>query len=85
MKSHLSKLVLSLALLSSGAAIAGAECTDEPREKWIPRQEMQKKILDRFKIDDSCYEIYGRDADNRKVEIYFNPVTGEVVKQETDS
>lgn len=72
-------------------AFAGADCTDEPREKWMSEHEMQKKILDmgytieRFKIDDTCYEIYGRTAENRKVEAYFNPVTGEVVKQEIDS
>jgi hypothetical protein len=29
----------------------------------------------------NCYEIYGWDDQKRKVEIYFNPVTGDKVKE----
>lgn len=91
MKKQAAVTVLALSLLTPLAALAGAECTDEPREKWMSEHDMQKKILDmgytidRFKIDDTCYEIYGRTADNRKVEAYFNPVNGKVVKQEIES
>ena len=35
----------------------------------------------KFKVTDgNCYEIYGKDRDGKKVEIYFNPVDGSVVK-----
>jgi hypothetical protein len=52
---------------------------------------MKQKIADMgYKIkefkttDGSCYEIYGWDRQERRVEIYFNPVNGEIVKQEID-
>ena len=28
----------------------------------------------------NCYEIYGKDSAGKNIEIYFNPVTGEVVE-----
>ncbi len=74
----------------TGVAFAGADCSDEPKEKWMPRADIQAKILaygytiDRFKVDGNCYEIYGRNKEDRKVEVYFNPVTAEVVKEEIE-
>ncbi|MDH3694169.1 MAG: PepSY domain-containing protein [Gammaproteobacteria bacterium] len=88
------QIVLPVVIAGSmfaGIAMAGPECTDQSQENWIPVADMQKKLLedgfviDRFKIDDTCYEIYGRNAKNEKVEIYFNPVNGEIVKQEIES
>lgn len=32
----------------------------------------------------SCYELYGYDAENKRVEIYFNPVDMSKVKEEKD-
>ena len=32
-----------------------------------------------FKATESCYEIYGSDRNNKLVEVYFNPVTGDIV------
>jgi hypothetical protein len=29
----------------------------------------------------NCYEIYGRNSEGKRVEIYFEPVTGSVVRQ----
>jgi hypothetical protein len=31
-----------------------------------------------------CYEIYGYDSEKHRVEIYFNPVSGDIVKKEID-
>jgi hypothetical protein len=33
-----------------------------------------------FKVSGSCYEIYGYTKDGQKAEVYFNPVTGDIVK-----
>lgn len=90
MKTAIKLSLATLILAVSGNVLASADCTSEPREKWMSHAEMQQKILDmgytidRFKIDDSCYEIYGRDSANRKVEVYFNPVNGKVVKEEIE-
>ena len=32
------------------------------------------------KTSGNCYEIYGKDAQGKRVEVYFNPVTGDPIK-----
>ena len=74
------------ALLSFGAA-AGPKCTDAPKSKWMPEQQMKDRILkdgytiDKFKVSGSCYEIYGQDKAGKDVEIYFDPTDGRIVKR----
>lgn len=78
-----------LAILSlSQASLAGPECTKEPKDKWQNQEEFQKaRVAEGFKIkkfkvtDGNCYEIYGWDKDGNKVEIYYNPITAEIVKK----
>jgi hypothetical protein len=60
--------------------------------KWQDQVAFQKSLKDKgFKIkefkvtDGNCYEIYGWNKEGKKVEIYFNPVTAAVVKEEIDS
>lgn len=75
------------AVLLTGAALAAPECTTEPREKWMPEKDMKARIVaqgytvKRFLVSGNCYEIYGKNKEGRNVEIYFNPVTGVIVKQ----
>ena len=86
------KHLLSIALVASVFStnvLAGPEC-NEPQETWLPAADMQKKILemgysiDLFKVTKgNCYEIYGKKADGQKVEVYFNPASGEVLKEKT--
>lgn len=80
----------------ASTAVAGAKCPKQPKEKWMHVLDMQKKIVNeygfaikKFKTDGQCYEIYGwglNDAKDKfvKVEVYFNPVSGEIVKKEID-
>ena len=79
-------------LVSSTAVMAGPKCTTEPKAKWQDQVAFQKSLTDKgFKIkefkvtDGTCYEIYGCNKEGKKVEIYFNPVTAAVVKEEIDS
>ena len=83
--------VASAALLFAGAAFAGPQCTDAPQSDWMSQDTMKQNLADqgytikKFKVTSgNCYEIYGMDKDGVKVEIYFNPVNGEVVKEERD-
>ena len=81
-------------LLASSMATAGPECTVQPESKWMGMYDMQKKIINDygftiklFKIDDSCYEIYGWEEKKGhvdKIEVYFNPVNGDIVKKVID-
>ena len=88
-------LTATALLLASGLASAGADCPKAPQSQWLPVLEMQKKIVNeygfaikRFVTDGNCYEIYGWGLNDRKdkfveIEVYFNPVTGEIVKKKT--
>ncbi len=76
-------------LLSSSFAFAAADCVKHPKEEWISEADMKKKIeaqgykIKKFKVDGNCYEIYGWDKAGKKVEIYFDTKSGDVVKSET--
>ena len=88
-------IVLSITLFSS-TLYAGADCPEAPKSEWMSKFSMQKKIINeygfaikKFKIDGDCYEIYGWEVDKngketQKIEVYFNPVNGEIVKKEVD-
>jgi hypothetical protein len=77
--------ILTLALIS-GTAHAKKNCTDEPAEKWMSVEEFKKQKeaegyqIRKFKQPGTCYEIYGKDKSGKKVEVYFNPVDGSVIK-----
>jgi hypothetical protein len=78
--------ILSLTLLSTGA-LAGPKCDSGPQDKWLTEAAMKAKAvamgysINVFKkTSGNCYEIYGKDAAGKRVEVYFNPVTGDPVK-----
>lgn len=89
MKTLLMGSLVALAL--SSQVYAGPKCTDGDQTNWTPADQMQQQIKDdgykikRFKVSKGgCYEIYGWNNEGRKAEVYFNPVTGDVVKAEID-
>jgi hypothetical protein len=82
---------ITAAVLVSTSALAGPTCTDGNKDNWIPEDTFQKNLVEQgYKIkkfkttSGGCYEIYGHNAEGQKVEIYFNPVNGDIVKQEID-
>ena len=70
------------------AAFAGANCKANPKAEWMSETDAKAKLvaqgykIDKFKIDGNCYEIYGSNKDGKKVEIYFDTRTLDVVKAE---
>ncbi len=77
----------ALGLLAvAGAAAASPTCTTEPKTKWLSEAQMKAKVAQLgyqvkvFKVTGSCYEIYGHSKDGKKVEVYFNPVDGSIVR-----
>ena len=74
------------ALASVGASAQHAErCEPIPKDQWKPQAELERKLTDmgwkisRVKITNGCYEVYGRDEKNGKVEVFFHPKTFERV------
>lgn len=79
---------LLLLTLFSGQVLASAECPYYPKEEWASEATLKQTLADKgytikkFKIDGNCYEIYGRNKRGKKVEIYFDVKTLEIVKAE---
>lgn len=84
--------VLCTALAASLGACTGSgpSCTTESQSAWMSQADMKSQIakqgykIKEFKISGTCYEIYGWDREGRKVEVYFNPVNGEIFKSEVE-
>lgn len=81
-------LILGLLVFTATtSAYAKKNCTDEPKEKWMSETDFKKKAeaegykISKFKQPGTCYEIYGTNKEGKKVEIYFNPVDGSIVKE----
>jgi hypothetical protein len=80
-------LALAAALGGSGAARAQhlEKCEPIAKEEWKPQAELERKLanqgwkISRVKITNGCYEVYGRDEKNNKVETFFHPKTFDVV------
>lgn len=80
--------VFGVLMTAASGAYAGPTCTSTPSSRWLSEAEMKEQIsasgyvIDVFKTTKgNCYEIYGRTEDGRRVEVYYHPVTGEVVKE----
>ena len=97
-KTIISGLLVASAFTAT-SAFAGPDCTEEPQDTWMSEMDMQKKIVNdygftmyKFKVTSgNCYEIYGtapKSEDNVeervKTEIYFHPITGDIVKQKIE-
>lgn len=96
MKYIVISLIFSALLSFSAQTFAGADCPKAPKSEWMHVLDMQKKIVNeygfaikRFLTSGNCYEIYGWGKNAAgdefvKIEVYFNPVTGEIVKKVED-
>jgi hypothetical protein len=83
-------LVAVLAAALSTAAFAKADCKAYPKSEWMKEADAKAKIeaqgytINKFKVDGNCYEIYGKNKEGKKVEIYFDAKTLDVVKSEIE-
>lgn len=80
-----------LAAVASGYVQASPQCTQADASTWIPEAQAQQQIQDmgyrikKFKVTSKgCYEIYGWDGQDKRVEIYFDPTDLSKVKEEID-
>lgn len=90
LSSILPSTLAAVAVLSAAPAFASPDCTKEPKDKWMTEDAMKAKATelgykaDVFKVSGNCYEIYGHNKDGKQVEVYFNPVSGDVVEEELE-
>lgn len=76
-----------LTALPAGAALADDDCF-VPMADWQPREAVAEFAIAqgwevrRIRIDDGCYEIDGRDATGRAIEVKLHPGTLQIVEFE---
>ncbi|MDO9051395.1 MAG: PepSY domain-containing protein [Methylotenera sp.] len=70
--------------------LAWAASDAHPKSKWVPENTLKQTLVEegytikKFKVDGNCYEIYGRNKEGKKVEIYFDTKTLAIVKAEVE-
>ncbi|ACE90005.1 hypothetical conserved protein [Rhizobium etli CIAT 652] len=80
-------IAVAIVALAPALAFASPSCTKEPKSKWMSEEAMKAKIgalgykVKTFEITGNCYEIYGKDKDGKRAEVYFNPVSGDIVQK----
>jgi hypothetical protein len=78
-------------VLGAGAAWAHSDVTcTVPKAEWRPSVDLQKKLKKEgwavrlIKVENGCYEVYGFDEKDARVEAWFNPKTFEMVGRATN-
>ena len=80
-------VTLLVALTAAGQSQAAnmEGCGDAPKSEWMSEADITSKAVElgyeisNVKEEDGCYELYAK-KDGEKMEVFMNPVTGEVVK-----
>jgi hypothetical protein len=89
------KYIVAAAAVATLAAVsvpafAKADCKAYPKSEWMKEADAKAKIeaqgytIKKFKVDGNCYEIYGKNKEGKKVEIYYDAKTLEPVKTEIE-
>lgn len=80
------KLVLAaVAVCFTAPAFAAEICVDHPKDQWMTEEAITKAVTEQgyevknVKAEDGCWEVKGT-KDGQRVEAYFDPVSGELVK-----
>ncbi len=84
-------VIATLSLSVANVAFAGPRCTDTDKPQADLMQQsssLLRKLADSgYRIDEfevtkgQCYEMDGLDPSGKKVEVYFDPVDGSVVRE----
>lgn len=85
---------LGAAVLLTGSLLAGAARADDdclvPMTDWQPRSAVADLAaargwqVRRIRVDDGCYQILGRDAAGRSIEVTLDPATLAVIEIEQE-
>ncbi|MBU2486879.1 MAG: PepSY domain-containing protein [Alphaproteobacteria bacterium] len=89
MKTPLIAAILFTAIAPS-AAFASQDCPNVPRDQWMSDAAITEKAkalgydVRSIKIEDGCMEAYAIDKNGMRVEVYFHPGTGGVLRVKGD-
>lgn len=81
-------IALALTVAAGGAWAHGdVQCPAHPASEWRPHTELQEKLVKegwtvrRMEKTPTCYEVYGKDPQGKRVEAFFDPKTLERVEE----
>lgn len=94
MKATILATLVAATALTGLAGVARADddrmrCGNVPMDRWMSRDEMRTRAtglgleVRDIEIDDGCYEVSGT-RDGQRLEVHFNPETGEQVHVDGD-
>lgn len=79
---------LVLAIAAGGAWAHGdVQCPQHPKAEWRPHNELYQKLqsegwqVRRMEMTKTCYEVYAKDPQGKRVEAFFDPKTFERVEE----
>lgn len=81
MNRHLFTALLALATAGPAAAQHAEKCAPIPKAEWKPKAELEAKLthqgwkVSRIKVENGCYEVYGKDDKGGRIEAFFHPKT----------
>lgn len=83
-------VLAALGAAAAAPAFAGDACTTEPKSKWISVEDAKAKAValgytvSKVKEEDSCWEVYAKDAEGAKFELFLDPVSGTLVRKKAN-
>ena len=78
--------MLGVAAIVTPALAADETCPDHPQSEWMSKDAITAKAKEQgydvrgVRADDGCYQVKGYDKDGKRVQVYYDPATGEVLK-----
>ena len=84
--SRIAALVVTAAA-STVWAHGDVQCPKYPKTEWQPHTALQEKLVKdgwtvrRMELTPTCYEVYGKDPQGKRVEAFFDPKTLERVEE----
>ncbi len=82
---HIAALAFAVSA-SSAFAHGKVTCPEHPPAEWRPHTELEQKLVKegwtvrRMEKTETCYEVYGKDPQGKRVEAFFDPKTLERVQ-----
>ncbi|WP_149143041.1 PepSY domain-containing protein [Gemmobacter caeruleus] len=78
-------LIAGLVTLAAAVPALAEERCNVPQDQWRPEADLRADLegkgwtISNIKTEDGCFEVYGKDQDGKKVEVFIDPASFEIV------
>ncbi len=89
MRAILATAIFSAAIIAAFPAFASGRCNPSQGPQLTVEQVTAKAEslgykVRKVKMEDGCYEAYAINASGQRLEVYIDPVSGEIVQQKSE-